>query len=111
MTATQTSPVRSFDSLFIGGRWASLSSDAVIEVINPITEEVIATVPDAQDADMDAAVAAAREAFDHGAWPRMTPAERAEAIGRIADELHARADELAMVFAEEGSGRPRPSRR
>ncbi|QEC46416.1 aldehyde dehydrogenase [Baekduia soli] len=101
MTATQTSPVRSFDSLFIGGRWVSPSSDAVIEVINPITEEVIATVPDAQDADMDAAVAAAREAFDHGPWPRMTPAERAEAIGRIADELHARADELALVFAEE----------
>jgi aldehyde dehydrogenase (NAD+) len=101
MSATQTGSARSFDALFIGGRWVSPSSDAVIEVVNPITEEIIATVPAAQVADIDAAVAAAREAFDHGPWPRMTPAERAEALGRIADELHARTDELSMTYIEE----------
>jgi acyl-CoA reductase-like NAD-dependent aldehyde dehydrogenase len=107
MSATQTSPARSFSELFIGGRWVSPSTDAVIEVVNPTTEDVIATVPDAQNADIDAAVAAAREAFDNGPWPRMTPAERADAIGRIADELHARADELAAVFVEEvGASKP-----
>lgn len=97
--ANTTSPaVRSFDQLFIGGRWVDPSSARVIEVVSPTTEEVIATVPDAQDADMDAAVAAAREAFDTGPWPRMTPAQRADALGRIADEIEARADEFAAVF-------------
>jgi aldehyde dehydrogenase (NAD+) len=43
-----------------------------IDVVNPFTEQVIAQVPAAQEADVDRAVQAAREAFDHGPWPEMT---------------------------------------
>ena len=79
--ATAARPaVKSYSQLFIGGRWVAPSSDSVIEVISPVTEEVIATVPEAQPADVDAAVAAARRAFDEGPWPRMTPAERAAVL-------------------------------
>ena len=82
--ATAARPaVKSYSQLFIGGRWVAPSSDSVIEVISPVTEEVIATVPEAQPADVDAAVAAARRAFDEGPWPRMAPAERAAALLRI----------------------------
>ena len=50
---------------------SSPSSTATIEVISPLTEEVIATVPEASNDDVDRAVAAARAAFDSGPWPRM----------------------------------------
>ena len=101
MSATHGTRVRSFDKLYIGGRWREPSSDALIQVTCPMTEEVIATVPEAMDADVDAAVAAAREAFDHGPWPRMTPVERAAVLDRFADEVYARMEEFAEVFMEE----------
>src|SRR4029077_4442950 len=68
--------LRSYDKLLIGGRWTSPSSSRVIDVISPTTEETVAHVPDGQAADIDAAVIAAREAFDRGPWPRMSPHER-----------------------------------
>ena len=58
--------------LFIGGDWVAPSSDEEIEVISPSTEEVVARVPSASRADVDAAVAAARQAFDSGPWPQTT---------------------------------------
>src|SRR6476469_3149967 len=98
---SQALPVRSFDRLFIGGRWVEPSSDRRIESISPATGEVLATVPDAQDADVDAAVAAARKAFDDGPWPHMAPSERAAALRRIGDELDARMEEIAPTFSAE----------
>ena len=68
--------VKSYDKLFIGGKWVTPQGTGRIEVINPTTEQVIASVPDGTEADLDLAVAAAREAFDHGPWPKMAPAER-----------------------------------
>lgn len=60
----------SYDSLFIGGEWVRPSSAARIEVTSASTEENIGSVPEAQEADVDAAVAAARRAFDDpGGWP------------------------------------------
>ena len=93
--------VRSYDRLFIGGRWVRPASDAMIEVISPVTEEVIATVPEASPDDMDAAVAAAREAFDHGPWPRMSPAERAAALRRVGTEIRKRVPEMEESFTAE----------
>ena len=52
-------------------------------MISPATEEVIAKVPDATTADVDRAVAAAREAFDYGPWPQMSPAERADVMAAL----------------------------
>ncbi|MFV0457505.1 MAG: aldehyde dehydrogenase [Actinomycetales bacterium] len=91
----------SYDKLFIGGHWVTPSSDAKIEVISPVNEKVLATVPEAKEADMDAAVAAARKAFDEGPWPRMTPAERAEALRRVQDEVAKRFDAMAEAFTAE----------
>src|SRR4051794_30091290 len=55
-----------FDQLLIGGQWVAPSGDQRIEVRSPATLDVVGTVPEALEADVDAAVAAARTAFDHG---------------------------------------------
>jgi betaine-aldehyde dehydrogenase len=89
------------DKLFIGGDWVASTGTGTIEVISPATEEVIATVPEATTADVDRAVAAAREAFDHGPWPRMAPSERADVMGKVSQLLQGRAEELSKVISEE----------
>jgi len=58
-----------YATLFIGGTWVKPSSSAVIRITSASTEEVIGTVPEAQNADVDAAVAAARRAFDEPGDP------------------------------------------
>jgi aldehyde dehydrogenase (NAD+) len=100
-TTEPTTRIKSYSKLFIGGQWADPSSDKRIEVVSPSTEEVLAYVPEAQAADVDAAVAAARRAFDDGPWPRMSPAERAAALRRLGAVLHARAAEIAPTFTAE----------
>jgi betaine-aldehyde dehydrogenase len=93
--------MQTHDRLFIGGTWVPPSSTATIEVVSPHTEEVIARVPDGREADLDRAVAAAREAFDRGPWPRMTPAERADLMTALLAQLQARADDLAVTITRE----------
>ncbi|WP_030166119.1 aldehyde dehydrogenase [Spirillospora albida] len=96
--------MREHDRLFIGGEWAAPAGTGTIEVISPHTEEVIGRVPDGTEADIDAAVAAARRAFDHGPWPRMTPAERADIVGRLSAIYAERQQQMAdLVTAEMGS--------
>ncbi len=96
--------MREHDRLFIGGDWAAPAGTGTIDVISPHTEEVIGRVPEGTEADIDAAVAAARRAFDEGPWPRMTPAERAEIVGRLASIYAERQQEMAdLVTAEMGS--------
>ncbi|AYJ51262.1 aldehyde dehydrogenase [Rhodococcus sp. P1Y] len=103
MTATvpTATTLKSYDKLFIGGKWVEPSSDKVIEVVSPITEELLATVPEAQPADIDKAVAAARKAFDEGPWPRLTAAERAKYLIRIQEEVEKRFDDMATAFTAE----------
>jgi aldehyde dehydrogenase (NAD+) len=98
--------LRSYDKLFIGGHWTTPSSSRVIEVISPTTEEVIAHVPEGQAADVDAAVAAARHAFDRGPWPRMSQNERAGALRRVRDEIEVRLAEMSEALTTE-IGAPR----
>ncbi|MES9541954.1 MULTISPECIES: aldehyde dehydrogenase [unclassified Actinomadura] len=96
--------MREHDRLFIGGEWAAPAGTGVIDVVSPHTEEVIGRVPEGTEADIDAAVAAARRAFDEGPWPRMTPAERAEIVGRLSAIYAERQQEMAdLVTAEMGS--------
>ncbi|HWW54518.1 MAG TPA: aldehyde dehydrogenase family protein, partial [Acidimicrobiales bacterium] len=64
--------MKTYDRLFIGGDWVAPATSAVIEVISPHTEEVIAQVPEASTADVDRAVVAARRAFESGTWPTLT---------------------------------------
>ncbi|MFD3453298.1 aldehyde dehydrogenase [Streptomyces sp. NPDC058691] len=103
MTVTP-SAVTSYDRLFIGGRWVAPAGTGTIEVRSPHDRRLVGVVPEAVPADVDRAVADAREAFDHGPWPLTTPAERRAVIGRF-NELHtARGEELAaLVTAENGS--------
>src|SRR5262245_42219330 len=89
------------ERLFIGGDWVAPSTRATIEVISPHSEEPIGRVPEAREADVDRAVAAAREAFDRGPWPRMTPAERADVMGALLGELQARAGDMATTITQE----------
>ncbi|CUU57096.1 Acyl-CoA reductase [Parafrankia irregularis] len=87
--------------LFIGGAWVAPSTDRQIEMISPHSEEPIGQVAAASVADVDRAVAAARQAFDEGPWPRTDPAERVEAIRRLAARYGKRGDELAALICAE----------
>jgi betaine-aldehyde dehydrogenase len=92
------------DTFFIGGEWVPPAGTGTLPVVSPTTEAVIATVPDAMLADVDRAVAAARQAFDEGPWPRMTPAERADVMAVMSGALQARTDEIAhLITSEMGS--------
>ncbi|MFJ8025430.1 aldehyde dehydrogenase [Streptomyces sp. NPDC096311] len=90
-----------FDRLFIGGQWRAPAGPGRCEVVSPATEQVMGRLPAAEKADMDAAVAAARAAFDTGPWPRMSFEERAEITLRLADHLVPRAEELALLQTDE----------
>lgn len=89
------------DRLFIGGEWVKGGALPALDVINPATEEIVARVAQADVPDVEQAVAAARAAFDHGAWPRMTPAERAARLRIVAQHLRARLPELARAITLE----------
>lgn len=92
-----------YDSLFIGGRWTAPATAERIQVISPATVEPVGSVPAVSRADVDAAVAAARHAFDHGPWPATPPKERAEVLTRAARLIEQRsADLLAALTGEVG---------
>ncbi|UBU19082.1 aldehyde dehydrogenase [Nonomuraea gerenzanensis] len=93
--------MRQHDKLFIGGEWVAPAGTGTIDVISPHTEEIVGRVPDGTAEDMERAVAAARQAFDHGPWPRMTFAERAEVIARLAAIYNERQAEMAQLITEE----------
>ncbi|QZY46555.1 MULTISPECIES: aldehyde dehydrogenase [Mycolicibacterium] len=103
---TQSTTFRTeWDKLFIGGKWVEPATSDVIEVHSPATGELVGKVPLASAADVDAACAAAREAFDNGPWPHMSPAERGEILGRAVKIMEERADELKFLLAAE-TGQP-----
>ncbi len=90
------------DTLFIGGEWVSPSSAARIAVRNASTEEPIGETPEAAEADVDAAVAAARRAFDDpSGWSRWEPARRGEALERLAAELEQRAQDIGRLVSQQ----------
>jgi aldehyde dehydrogenase (NAD+) len=89
------------DTLFIGGEFVPPAGTEAIEVISPSTEEVIGRVPDGCNADIDRAVAAAREAFDRGPWPRMTPAERADVMAKLSQLIQGRSGEFSEQISQE----------
>jgi len=92
------------DRLFIGGQWVKPAAGGEIELVSPATEQVFAKVAEAREADMDAAVAAARKAFDEGPWPRLTHAERADYLRKMADILEPRIPQLASAWTEQIGG-------
>jgi len=88
-------------AFFVDGDWRAAQTDDRFEIISPRSEQMIGHVPAASQADVDAAVAAARKAFDEGEWPRLTPAERADYLTRMADAVAKRQAELAELITEE----------
>jgi len=90
--------------LFIGGKFVAPRSGKYFETVNPATEEVLAEVADGDAADVDAAVKAARRAFN-GAWGKMKPSERAKYIFRVARMLQEKAREFAVIETMDG-GKP-----
>jgi aldehyde dehydrogenase (NAD+) len=82
--------------LFIDNQWRSASSGKTMDVVNPATEEVVATVASAGAEDVEAAVAAARAALS-GPWGSMSARERGRLVRRLADRLMERADEIARL--------------
>jgi betaine-aldehyde dehydrogenase len=91
------------DKLYIGGEWVAPAGTNTIEVISPSTEEVIARVPEASEADVDRAVEAAKAALA-GPYPQLTPDERADYLVKLSQAIQARSGELAEVItAEMGS--------
>jgi aldehyde dehydrogenase (NAD+) len=97
---------RSYDEVFIGGRWRKPANPQQLAVISPHTEEPIGHAQVAGPEDVDAAVVAARQAFDHGPWPRMDPQERMGKIEQLAAVYGGHLDEMAdLITAEMGSPR------
>ena len=94
----------SVEGLLIGGQRRPAFSGRVFETVNPATEEVIARVAEADAADVDAAVASARAAFE-GAWGRMRAAERGQALLRFAALVRDNEDELVRLESLD-SGKP-----
>jgi acyl-CoA reductase-like NAD-dependent aldehyde dehydrogenase len=92
------------EHLYIGGRWVAPHSGRLIEMVSPDSEAVIARCAEADDADIDAAVAAARQAFDAGPWPHLPPAERIAAFRRMVAHLEARVPELARCWTAQIGG-------
>src|SRR3954454_3412423 len=88
-----------FDKLYIGGAFSASDSSETIDVIDSVTEDVMATIPAGSAADVDRAVKAARAAF--GAWSQTPVEERAKYLSRIGDALGARMDELATTISKE----------
>jgi aldehyde dehydrogenase (NAD+) len=83
--------------LFIDGRFVESLSGKSFDSINPATEEVLTSVSEGDRADIDAAVAAARAAFETGPWPRMRPRDRGRLLLKLADLISANAEELARL--------------
>ncbi len=81
--------------LRIGAEWRS--SGETFQSIEPFTQQAWAAVPEASEQDVDDAVAAARDAFDRGPWPRMAAEERSEVLYRIAELIERDADDLATL--------------
>ncbi|MET0821069.1 MAG: aldehyde dehydrogenase [Aeromicrobium sp.] len=90
------------ETLYIGGGRVRPSTSDVIVVVNPSTEEKIGEVPSGGAADVDAAVRAARAAFDaQDGWAAWEPARRADVLDRLADELEKRADDMARLVSSQ----------
>ncbi|WP_033293972.1 aldehyde dehydrogenase family protein [Amycolatopsis jejuensis] len=85
------------DDCFLDGRWTRSSATKRLSLVDPATGREWGSVPDCSAEDVDAALTVADRAFRTGPWPETTPAERAALLHRIADEIDARAAEMAVT--------------
>ncbi|WP_067899567.1 aldehyde dehydrogenase family protein [Nocardia vaccinii] len=104
MTSTLTDNARFL--LYINGKWVESDADERLHVINPATGAALGWVPQASRTDVIRAIEAAREAFDVGPWPRMSPTERSAVLVRMADIMQRRIAEIVELNISE-TGCPR----
>lgn len=105
-STTKPQPARNFhyDRMLIGGEWVEARGGRTYDIPNPATERKIGHAPDASREDMQAAITAARRAFDDGSWCRSTKQDRARVLHAIADALEARKEEMReILIAEAGA--------
>ena len=87
------------NQILVNGKWVESSGDGVLTVINPATEEPLATVPRGSAEDVDHAARAAADAFP--SWSRTSVEERVELLGRIVRLLEARSEEITRAIVSE----------
>lgn len=85
------------ETIYVDGVWCAAASSAQREILDPADAKTLAVVAEGGVPDTDAAVAAARRAFDHGPWPRTTVAERAALLRRVADLLQRNREAVALI--------------
>jgi betaine-aldehyde dehydrogenase len=83
--------------MLIGGKWVTGSTKKSFTVTSPFTNEPLTTIAEASVEDVDAAVRAARKAFDEGPWPRMTPNQRADILAKVARLFERERDRFAYL--------------
>ncbi|MFI9834185.1 aldehyde dehydrogenase family protein [Streptomyces sp. NPDC051913] len=93
MTTFEIEPGR----LFIGGQWREAADGARTEVVDPSRGTVVTTVAEAGATDVDAAVRAAREAYDDGSWSGLSGRERGRVLHRVAELIRENADDIAHL--------------
>ena len=99
MTQSTTLPADMPEKIrhYIGGEFVDSIDGDEFDVLNPVTNEAYIKAASGKKADIEAAVAAAKTAFDEGPWPTMLPRERARILNKIADIVESRKDELAAM--------------
>lgn len=83
--------------MFIGNEWVDAAKGQTFESLNPFTGQPWATIPDAQEADVDRAVSAARNALENPDWKRMSPMQRGHLLRKFADLLRDNAEHLSQI--------------
>ena len=104
MSSSVKTVVRAYDN-YINGQWVKSFSGEMFPVYDPSTEEVIAQVASSDKADVDAAVKAARAAFDSGPWPKTSAAERGRILYKLAEKIRQNAAHLAELECR-NTGKP-----
>lgn len=94
---TNTFLSRGTQRMLIGPDWVDAADGKIIETRNPYNGELLSTIPAGKAADVDRAVAAAREALESGVWSKMLPSARARILWKIADLIESNIDELAEL--------------
>src|SRR3954453_15906326 len=84
-------------ALFIGGKWVDSVSGKTFSTVNPATGQTICQVAEADKADVDLAVKAARHAFESGPWSKMNASERGRLLHKLADLIEKHQEELAAL--------------
>ena len=97
MATTQNEIAVRHYQMYVAGAWRDAADGATYEVVDPATDKVIAVVPQGTVADAEAAIQAARKAFDTGPWRATTAVDRARYMRRAADRIRENAEELALL--------------